>query len=146
MTAAWGQPRPIDVVYAWLCRRAEAGKRMLSDKDIAVRTGVGTGSAVGHHIQRLKKWRRIEIHVTGVGNNVQRKVQITATGHCTAYSRRKPRTAPPERYLPREIAPPATLETAMRGRRFDDVPLRPRLVVPRPAPRPELPGARSSLG
>ncbi len=144
VTAAWGQPRPIDRVYAWLCRRAEAGKRMLSDKEVAERLQLRSGSAAGHHIQRLQKWKRIVIHISGVGNNVQRKIQIVATGYCTAYSRRKPRNGQIERFSVRELVTPITIEEVMAGRRFEDVRLRQRPLVP--APRGEPAGAQSSLG
>lgn len=136
--------RPIDRVYAWLCRRAEAGKRMLSDKEVAERLRLQSGSAAGHHIRRLEKWGRIEIHISGIGNTMQRKVEIVGSGACTAYSRRKPRNGQIERFSVRELVTPITIEEVMAGRRFEDVRLRPRPL--RPAPRVEPAGAQSSLG
>jgi hypothetical protein len=76
-------------LFSWLKARAEAGERMLSNIELAEELGCSPG-AIAHALERIQLTRRIKVYRTGVAGNMQRKVHIVATGHCTAWSMRAP--------------------------------------------------------
>lgn len=117
--------KPVDRVYTWLAARAEQGLRMLQDREIARELGIRSGKRVEHAITRLRLQRRILVHLTGAGSTIQRKVQIAATGYCTAWSERPPAPREP---IPKAVvlapARPPSFHELMAGRKYDDIRLR----------------------